>query len=162
MVDVPLHVVPGQSPGLRLQHRGTSVAVAKEGVDIIPRALRTRGLKALGVSYRPTGQEPPIAPAHNTKALRVNEGALAQRYLQPCHHIREVAAAPITVHRPCKCLTVALAATWIGVDHGVSCSGVHLEFVKEVMPILRVGAAVDIQQRWVALPWLVAVWPHDP
>src|SRR5215475_10425838 len=130
MVDVPLHVVPGQSPGLRFQERGTNVAGAEEGIYVIHRALRTRGLEAVRVSYRPTGQEPPIAPAYNTKALRVNEGALAQRHIQPRHHIREVATAPITVHSPCKCLAVALAATWIGVDHGVSCAGIHLQFVK--------------------------------
>ena len=63
---------------------------------------------------------------------------------------------------PVKRFAVALAATWIGVDHGVSCSGVHLEFVKEIMPILRVGSAVDMQQSWIALPWLIAVWLHDP
>src|SRR5262249_39624199 len=89
-------------------------------------------------------------------------GALAQRYLQPRHHIREVAATPITVHRPCERLAVALAATWVGIDHGVSCSGVHLEFVEEIMSILRVGAAMNVQQCWVALSWLTAVWLQDP
>src|SRR5262245_33298541 len=144
MVDVPLHVVPGQSPSLRLQERGTNVAGADESIDITHRALRTRGLEAVRVSYRPAGQEPPIAPTHNAQALRVNEGALAQRHIQPRHHIREVATAPITVHRPRKCLAVALAATWIGVDHGVSCGGVHLEFGEELMPILRMGSAMNI------------------
>src|SRR5262245_14939761 len=95
--------------------------------------------------HRPARQKASIAPAQHPQTFRINKGALAQRLVQAGHHIREVATAPITVYCPCKRLAVALTATWIGVDHRISCSGVHLEFVEEIMPILRVGSAVDIE-----------------
>src|SRR5262249_55908725 len=107
-------------------------------------------------------QASPSAPAHGPKQLWVNEVALAQSPIQPCHHIDEVSTAPIPMHGTGKRLTVALAPAWVGVDHGVSGAGIDLELVEEVIAILCMRPTVEVEQRWIALSWGIAVGLHDP
>src|SRR5262245_30169329 len=110
----------------------------------------------------PARQRPAVAPPHPPQPFRIDAAVAAQGFIQSRHDISEIAAAPVADHRAGKLFAVALTAPWIGVDHYIPSPGIHLKLVEEVMSILRVRAAVDVQQRRIPLARPEAERLHHP
>ena len=98
----------------------------------------------------------------------VDEVEAADRLLGDGHAVVVVDGAPAgaelagAADGPRPLLGGPRGAARVGEDDGVAGAAVHLELVEEVLPVLAVGPAVDVEQGRVLLALLEAGGPHDP
>ena len=112
-----------------------------------------------------------VTSAEHADAVDIAERILRQRAVENGEHVFNIGVTPTSawcnrVFAPKNCLAPGLfaAARAAGVahEHHETCRCLHLCFVEERFAVLRVRAAVHVEQHRVFFLRVEADWLHDP
>src|SRR6266705_6860571 len=150
----PGELVVGQS--LRVRR-----PVPREPVVNGPVGLR--GREAARVPEDPVGHEAAVRAARHAQAGGVHASPPPRDGdVQRLHQVLVVLAPPAAARGEGEGVPVSRRAPWIHQQHPVPLAREHLELGEEDVAVIRVRAAVDVEDQRVALARPVAVRTHQP
>src|SRR5579863_7567584 len=124
------------------------VAAAKEGCAVGDAAVGYCRFEAVAVTDEPVGHKAAVAAADHAEALLVDI-ALLYDGVYARQNVLRVFFGPRAAHRQREVVSIADAATRVGVEHDVAVGGQHVHFVNETIAILCVRSAVNLDDQWV-------------
>ena len=123
------------------------------------------------VTGEPRGHEPAVRAAEHADAVGVAEVVAVECGVDDRKDVVDVDRSPSRTGHGRVVRTLdglapagvpATAAAWVAEHHDEAGRGLHLELVEEVLAVLGVGTAVDVEQHGVALRLVEVGGPHDP